>query len=91
MTYYQYLSAIQFFEHRVKSASLILREVCGDTQGGLTPDHIKKSDDYKKAKRYYDATLKSLQLFNKNVPDRFKKKRVEEARQLKLKAKGLKQ
>ena len=57
-----------------------LNNIAGDTKGGLVPEEIRTSDEYKSAKDRFNRAFKKLQDFNKSAPKGFLKKASKEAR-----------
>lgn len=50
-----------------------LKKICGNNEGGLTPDHIKESSEYKVAKALFDLAFKELRDFNAKFVKNYKK------------------
>ena len=46
-------------------------KIAGDNKGGLTPDHIKSSKEFKDAKQKFDKAFKAQRDFNKKTPKEF--------------------
>lgn len=86
MTYGEYLKHIEHIERKVEETGERLKSIAiPDIKGGITPDRIKSTDEYQQAKNDYNGAFETLRRFNSRIPIEFKKKRVEEARQLKIK------
>lgn len=58
----------------VRQTEKALKEVSGEKgKFNLTPDHVRNTPEWKKAKRDYDTAFKALQDFNTVYTRRFKK------------------
>lgn len=60
----EWLSARNKIQDVVNASEVELRKITSDNNGGLTPDSIKSSDEYKKAKSAYDKAFSALRDFN---------------------------
>lgn len=73
-------------EDNVDTLDAALKKVAGDNKGGLVPDEIKSSDEYKEADSKFKKAFKELQDFNKASPKGFLSKASKEARAAKMKS-----
>jgi hypothetical protein len=65
-------------EKSVDDAAAKLNKIGGDTNGGLTPDSIKFSPEYKRAKESFNKAFAALRLFNSKSPKKFVQRKREE-------------
>lgn len=69
----------EFLEKSVKNAEEILHKIPGvNKSGGLTPDAIKTSTDFQKAKQNFNVAFSKLRDFNGFFVKQFKKEIGEE-------------
>ncbi len=64
----------QSLELNYSEASKNLKKITGDNKGGITPDEIKESKEYKVAREAQQKAFKALQDFNAKSPNEFKKR-----------------
>jgi hypothetical protein len=60
-------------EAETKLTGDALRSMSGNTPTGLTPDHVKSTPEWQKAKREFDAAFSVLRKFNEVYVRRFKR------------------
>jgi len=60
-------------ERATREASARLDEIRGTERGvmGLTPDHIKRTPEWKEARRLYDVAFQALRKFNADFNKRY--------------------
>ena len=83
MTYEIYISSITALEADAKKFSNKMRTLKGSSSChmGLTPDEIKFSLEFQKAKRGYNAFHEGIRRINKLAPKEFLKRRSAERRE----------
>jgi hypothetical protein len=67
-------------EDEVDRLDKALKNIVGNTNGGLVPDVIRTSKEYEKANAMFKKAFKKLQDFNKQAPKGFLKKLSKESR-----------
>lgn len=69
--YLAWLKERDKIEAAVDAAEIELKKITGDNKGSLTPDSIKSTELYKKAKGNFDIAFKLLRDFNGKSPKEF--------------------
>ncbi len=82
MTYEIYISSITALEADAKKFSNKMRSLKGSSSChmGLTPDEIKFSPEFQKAKKGYDAFHNGIRKLNSLAPKAYLKRRSSERR-----------
>ena len=70
-TYSLWLKKREEIQSAVDIADAELKKITGDNKGGLTPDSIKATDEYRTAKGNFDRVFKALRDFNGRSPKEF--------------------
>jgi len=76
MTYEEYKTQKELLYKAMDDASHKLKLVTGNNNGGLTPDSIKESNEYKQAKRDFTIAFENVRQFNKFSPKEFLKRKL---------------
>ena len=75
MTYDEYKTQKELLYKVMDNASDKLKSITGETNGGLTPDFIKESSEYKQAKREFNIAFENVRRFNKSSPEEFMRRK----------------
>lgn len=78
--YQKWLKASEILAKATKEASDELNKIAGNNKGGLTPDSVKSSKEFKDAKQKFDRAFKDERDLNKSTPKEFMKKKVTDRR-----------
>ena len=82
MSYDEWLNHQSYFTKLTDDASAKLNEIVGESRGafGLTPDSVKFSPEYIKAKAEFDIAFKMQREFNQASPKEFQRRASQERR-----------
>lgn len=74
LKYEEWLKEKKQLQDEVDKTSEALKKITGKNGGGLTPDSIKNTPEYKKAKKDYNNAFEKLRTFNGKSPAEYMKR-----------------
>lgn len=80
ISYEKWLEQKNTIENNVSITSDALRSISGENRGGLTPDSIKITPEYKLAKANFDRAFKIQREFNQKSPKEYQMRQTKERR-----------